>query len=573
MTGLNIGEDPPGRRVPREDPMDSPRDEHPKGGCKEQASSSERVGSPTPPPPSKGSAPLEPAGSGSPLPVMDEDWTDEYEACPVWGPMLGQVTTDDGEWPEGVRFDHGRFYRHGLLCVPTGRVEQVIRLHHSHAGHPGGSRLWPQMGRWYEWPDEGKTKRFTEKVQASCEVCQVSEATRGPYKCHIEPTPIPPYLMDSVAVDLFAMPEVTFEGKVYDTMALAVDRESGWIVATPHRNKGLTAEKVAKTMYRHWEMFGLPSVVASDQGSHFASAWWRSMCAAHGVMVAYSQAYHHQANGRAESAGQQVMNKLKKLVTDPLVAGVSWVELLPKALRHLHDTPGESGLSPYEVVFGRHRPMAGLPYRPLREAEDALSFMKRMKDQDVAMAAKLNDIQIRRAKSTNARRKEPPPLQVGAKVWYRPEPQPGRDKLEPTWKGPGIVLRRVGAHSYVVQLKPGGEQEAHRSQLRPHVEDQYSGESFPLYYFTGKAPIVEMGPDEWLVEAIEGHRKGPGGRPEFLVRWKDWDPTDRRWEPCSSFFPAYNEVLVEYCQKHGISLDLAQVLAQPSTGPKGKSKQ
>ena len=54
--------------------------------------------------------------------------------------------------------------------------------------------------------------------------------------------------MDSVAVDLFAMPEVTFQGKVYDTMALAVDRESGWIVATPHLNKGLTADKVAKTM-------------------------------------------------------------------------------------------------------------------------------------------------------------------------------------------------------------------------------------------------------------------------------------------------------------------------------------
>ena len=174
------------------------------------------------------------------------------------------------------------------------------------------------------------------------------------------------------------------------------------------------------------------------------------------------------------------MKKLTKMVKDPLEPGVSWVELLPKALRHLHDTPGEAGLSPYEVVFGRHRPMAGLPYKPVREAEDAMAFMRKMKEQDEAVAKRLNDIQLKRAVSTNASRREPPPLKVGSKVWYHPEPQPGRDKLEPRWKGRGIVLRRVGAHSYVVQLKTGAEQEAHRSQLRPHFEDQYIRDILPL---------------------------------------------------------------------------------------------
>ena len=341
--------------------------------------------------------------------------------------------------------------------------------------------------------------------------------------------------MDSVSVDLFAMPEITFEGKPYDTMALVVDRESGWIVATPHLNKGLTADKVAKAVYRQWEMFGIPSVISSDQGQHFASAWWRSLCAAHGVRVAYSQAYHHQANGRVESAGQQVMKKITKLVIDPLEKKFSWVELLPKALRQLHDTPGECGLTPYEIVFGRHQPMAGVWYRPPREAEEARVFMERMRDQDAVVGKRLNDIQDKRAKATNAKRREHPPLKVGSKVWYRPEPQPGRDKLEPRWKGPGLVLRRVGNHSYVIQLKPGAEQEAHRSQLRPHIDDEFADEPYPLYYFTGKAPTLEIAPDEWLIEGIDGHRKGTDGKQEFLVRWKDWDPSYAQWEPASSF--------------------------------------
>ena len=74
------------------------------------------------------------------------------------------------------------------------------------------------------------------------------------------------------------------------------------------------------------------------------------------------------------------------------------------------------------------------------------------------------------------------------------------------------MLRRVRANSYVVQLKPGTEQEAHRSQLRPHVKDHYTEEPFPLYYFTGKATTLDMGPDEWLVESIDGHRMGSDGR-------------------------------------------------------------
>ena len=183
--------------------------------------------------------------------------------------------------------------------------------------------------------------------------------------------------MDHVAVDLFAMPEITLEGKTYDTMALCVDRESGWIVATPHLNKGLTAEKVARTMYKQWEMFGIPSRIMSDRGPQFAAAWWKTMCAALGVRVAYGQAYHHQANGRAEAAGQQVIRCLRKLVADEEEEGAAWVDLLPKALRFIHDMPGEGGLSPYEIVFGRHRPLAHLPYPVEKPAPDAVSFMEK----------------------------------------------------------------------------------------------------------------------------------------------------------------------------------------------------
>ena len=110
--------------------------------------------------------------------------------------------------------------------------------------------------------------------------------------------------MDSVAIDFFDLPEIVHRGTPYNRMAVCVDRMSGWMIATPHEIKGFTAEKMAKQMYQQWDMFGLPSIISSDRGTHFTSAWWQTLCAFFGVTVAYGQAYHHQANGRAENAGQ-----------------------------------------------------------------------------------------------------------------------------------------------------------------------------------------------------------------------------------------------------------------------------
>ena len=92
-----------------------------------------------------------------------------------------------------------------------------------------------------------------------------------------------------------------------------------------------------------------------------------------------------------------------------------------------------------------------------------------------------------------------------------------------------------------------------------------------MYYFTGRAPTFEMDRKSGSSRKSWG-TGGANGKMEFLVLWKDWDPSDKKWEPCSSFFPGYNEVLVEYCQKHGITLDLAQALAAPPKHtPKAKT--
>ena len=157
----------------------------------------------------------------------------------------------------------------------------------------------------------------------------------------------------------------------------------------------------------------------------------------------------------------------------------------------------------------------------------------------------------KRAEASNARRREPPALKVGSKVWYKPQRQPGVDKVDALWKGPALVVARKGEHSYIVEIQQGKTQEAHRSQLQPHIHDGYNGKPMPMWYTSGKAHEIEATPDEYDVEEVMGHRKDAKGKLQFLVRWKDWDPTDQWLQPVANFFPQYNALVVEYCRKKG----------------------
>ena len=152
-------------------------------------------------------------------------------------------------------------------------------------------------------------------------------------------------------------------------------------------------------------MFGIPSVITSAQGPQFAAAWWRTLCGCLGIRQAFAQAYHSQANGRAVAAGRELQRKLRYLLDE--APGLSWVEALPIAAQKINDSPGESGISPYEIVTGRHRNLVGVPLPVENERKDALEFFKRQKELDTKVAAIMNEHHKRVAERLNASIKEP----------------------------------------------------------------------------------------------------------------------------------------------------------------------
>ena len=73
-----------------------------------------------------------------------------------------------------------------------------------------------EMDRFYNWESEESARLYAKSIQNLCPTCQVMEHPHHALNLRQDPVPIPPKLMDSVAVDIFAMPASTFEGTIYD---------------------------------------------------------------------------------------------------------------------------------------------------------------------------------------------------------------------------------------------------------------------------------------------------------------------------------------------------------------------
>jgi len=151
-------------------------------------------------------------------------------------------------------------------------------------------------------------------------------------------------------------------------------------------------------------------------------------------------------------AGKQLITLIRKLDEEN---GINWVEALPRALFMNHGIPGETGLSPHQIVFGRDRNVTGIPYRVERECEDASDVVERMRELDKAISERLTNQHKKTKDALNHKRKARPPFTVGDMVWYLRPKEVGGNKISTWWTGPFKVHARTGASSYTLELTPG----------------------------------------------------------------------------------------------------------------------
>ena len=164
-------------------------------------------------------------------------------------------------------------------------------------------------------------------------------------------------------------------------------------------------------------------------------------------------------------------------------------------LDRYHDTPGESGLSPYQIMFGRQRSLGNLPYVSPRECEDAQDFFDPMEKTDEEVARVLNGKHVKQLLWLKAGRQKMPVFNVGDTVWYLRPPGTGT-KLSTRWLGPCRITKRVGEHSYEIRVSPTRTMAAHATFLKAHVEDKFMGEPVSRYFHKRTQVEKKLVPEE-----------------------------------------------------------------------------
>ena len=248
-----------------------------------------------------------------------------------------------------------------------------------------------------------------DKYCSDCAMCQATKSPNHSTAGNPVYTAILEAPMRSVAMDVFAMPEVSVEGETYDCVILAVDRHSGYIVAVPGKKSkkkdkkykhgvGLQAKTVANAMIRHWlTIFDVPAVICSDRGSQIVETWFKTMCKHMRIRHAKTVAYHSRSNGRAEVSRRQMLEKFRQLHIDEPVR--NRYNSLWRVLQVYHDLPGPTGLSPHRILFLRDRASRTLPWlNHGKVARDASAMLAEADDTAAKVCKALQDEHEKRAK-------------------------------------------------------------------------------------------------------------------------------------------------------------------------------
>jgi hypothetical protein len=478
-------------------------------------------------------APPKPPGASpkpKPLPnptigVLNQKWDKHYRASPTFAEIWESFRDPFYIWPLGWHNLKGKIYHDALLCVPNSLAKEVLKQHHVNMGHCGVQTLLLEVRRRYEFEPTLDVEALIIKIRQGCFTCQASEVPNVNMESPIHMNPVVEGFMSSVALDIFDMPSTTWLGNPYDCVLLCVDRASGWIVARPTTKMGLTGEKAAHLLLdSSWGEMGVPSIITSDQGTQFISQWWRTICSRLGIRQAYSQARRPQANGRAETAGRTLRSVLRKLNTD---TPLNWVEALPRVLRLRHDLPTPlMGLSPYQMVFGRERPLAGLPIPIEVRCPSADMFIEHMAELDKHISKVLNEELQKQEKRLNKTR--PRKLQFENEEWawiLRPLSGITGPKLQSFWIGPYRVVERNGDQSYTVEIGRNNHVMVHVDQMKKCTMSEVPEMIGELSYTPSDvAEQLELP----RVEKILEHRESPKGL-ELLVQWMGSPPSEATW--------------------------------------------
>ena len=157
-----------------------------------------------------------------------DDWTDDFAKSEAFDSQHRALTDPEfgQKWPKGLSEEDDKLYRNGRLLVPESRMLELCEAWYHHMMHPRVKKQALDMQRRFEIDKMGLYNAI-KQVKKGCSVCQDCNPDNQNVRGEAQWTPIPDQPMQSVAMDVFSMPDPHIGTEVFDCVVLCVDRHSG----------------------------------------------------------------------------------------------------------------------------------------------------------------------------------------------------------------------------------------------------------------------------------------------------------------------------------------------------------
>ena len=246
------------------------------------------------------------------------------------------------------------------FVVPQSLQPVVLALFHKAAGigsHSNAEVTLMHLRRYFYWERmDSQTKSYV----LSCQTCIAAKKPSGKLPGFLTPAPVPKGPLFKLHADTMRGLPVSSS---YQNVLIVQCTFSKMIFATPLSS--LAAGPTMQALVNIFTRFGPPQIFVADRGGEFCSDAMVSFLKLWGILPIFSEAYNPQANGQAEAAVKIVSRRLRtalhqltmdreRLLPYPMKA---WLKYLPYVVMSYNSTPNRiTGMSPYEVLFGRPFP-------------------------------------------------------------------------------------------------------------------------------------------------------------------------------------------------------------------------
>ena len=396
-----------------------------------------------------------------------------------WNLVKSTQTTDVGQKVQFVVRDEVlyRLYNNRLgdtieqLLVPDALRDKVVLFGHETtlSGHMGIGATYRKLCTNFYFPGMFQA---CKRLVASCLLCQQGANKSVGGKAPMGALPVissEPF--DTVYIDLVGkIIPASSEGHSY--ILTILDAATHYLLAVPM--KKIDTESIAEVLTSQFDMFGYSRKIVSDNASCFTSDLMKQIYRKLGIQMSNIPVYFPQGN-LVERQHMTLISILRKLTENHQK---DWHRYLQPLLFAMRNTPGPSGFSPFELLFGRSgrthltflkELWTGQNKEPETKVtyQYVLDLQNRIKETCDFAQKELAKVRLRNQRyfNKNAKLRK---FKVNDKVWVINTKDVG--KFDFNWIGPATVVEKLSHVRYRLQFPDGQVREYHINMIKAYIE-------------------------------------------------------------------------------------------------------